>query len=59
MTTAGGIALLIGVVVVIMVIRFIIKKGVDKGADAIQNAYRRKKEAESPARQENLSDRYK
>ena len=51
--------IVIAIVVVIYAIRYIIKKVVYTGADAISNAYKRKKNQENSDNTENLSDRYK
>lgn len=49
----------IGITTLIYVIRYVLNKAVDAGTDAIENAYKRKKEDEKPKSSENLADRYK
>lgn len=49
----------IGITALIYVIRYVLYKAVDAGTDAIENAYKRKKENENPKSSENLADRYK
>lgn len=58
MNNATSILLIIGVVVIVFVIRFAIRALVNKGADAVTNAIRRKQNQNNPARTENLADRY-
>lgn len=45
--------------VIYLVVSYIGNKIVDKGSDAINNAYKRKKNSEGEDKTENLSDRYK
>lgn len=40
-------------------IRYVIYKIFDAGTDAIENAYKHKKDSEAPKEPENLADRYK
>ena len=46
-------------VALIYLIRFLVKKAVYKGSDAIENAVRRNKNENSSNESQNLSDRYK
>lgn len=49
----------IGITALIYVIRYVLYKAADAGMDAIENAYKRKKENEKPKSSESLADRYK
>ncbi len=49
----------VGIVALCILIRFIITKIAHKGADAIQNAIKEKKNKEASKETENLADRYK
>lgn len=49
----------IAITTLIYVVRYIMHKAIDAGADAIENAYKRKKESEKAESSENLADRYK
>lgn len=40
-------------------LRYVLNKVLNKGADAVSNAYKRRKNEETVDRSENLSDRYK
>lgn len=53
------IAGIIGITFIIYLIRYLITKVFEKGADAISNAYKRNKNAQEDGNTENLSDRYK
>lgn len=45
--------------VIYLVVSYVGNKIVDKGSDAINNAYKRKKNLENDEKTENLSDRYR
>lgn len=45
--------------VIYLIVSCVGNKIVDKGSDAISNAYKRKKNFESEEKTENLSDRYR
>lgn len=45
--------------VIYLIVSYVGNKIVDKGSDAISNAYKRKKNSESGEKTENLSDRYR
>lgn len=47
------------IVLAMYAIRYVVSVVVNKGADEISNAYKRKKNAENKDTSENLSDRYK
>lgn len=49
----------IAITTLIYVVRYVMNKAFDAGADAIKNAYGRKKESKKTESSENLVDRYK
>ncbi len=49
----------VGLVALCILIRYVITKLAHKGADAIQNAIKDKKNKEASGETENLADRYK
>lgn len=48
-----------GITALIYVISYVFYKAVEAETDAVENAYKRKKENEKPKSLENLADRYK
>lgn len=48
----------IGITSIIYLMRYLITKVFDKGADAVSNAYKRSKNAQEGDNMSNLSDRY-
>ena len=54
----GIILVAIAIVGLIYLIRYCVTKAVDKGADAVENAIKRKKNAASDNESENLADRF-
>ena len=57
--TMLSIILVIGLALFIFVVRFVLYKIFDKGADALTNTYKQKKNFEKKDDTENLSDRYR
>jgi len=60
-STALGILLVVGLTALIFVIRYVLNLAASKGADAIDNAIRKKKGDSRPpeSESENLADRFK
>jgi len=53
------ILIIAGLTIVLLAIRYIIKKAVHSGVDAISNAITDKKNKDNPPQQENRADRYR
>ncbi len=58
MENAVILLVVVGLVVGILVISYVIRSAVNKGADAIHNSRQRKNNEMNAGKQENLSERY-
>ena len=53
------ILMVIAIVIIILVIRYVVGTVIHRGADAVENAYKKSKNKNNPTQSQNLSDRYK
>ena len=58
METAMAAAAIIGITIILLAIRWVIRAGVNRGVNAAANAIRRKQEEYDPHLPENLAQRY-
>lgn len=58
METALAIALIVGLALVFLLIRFLVYSAAHKAEDAIRNSVVRRREEKNPPRQQRLADRY-
>lgn len=57
--TLTVILISIGLVIFILVLRYLLNLGTNKARDAVRNAKKRSDEQKNPPKQENLADRFK